>query len=274
MINANELLPGSDMLFMVLDTLRYDVAQMAFNAGDTPNFANLLPTDGWEKRHAPATFTYPSHHAMFSGFLPTPTTPGNHHRLIAMNFLGSETIGPNTAVFDHANFIEGLSAHGYKTVCIGGVGFFNMQNQLGSVFPSMFQHAHWSEETSVTNRSSTSKQFDIAIDYIDKADEELLTFINVSALHQPNWFYLPSNIEDNNKTDTIESHYAALQYIDEQLPALISACKHRIQRTQRALLMIICSDHGTLYGDDGYNGHRIAHENVLHVPYLETVICP
>ena len=33
--------------------------------------------------------------------------------------------------------------------------------------------------------------------------------------------------------------------------------------------IIICSDHGTLYGEDGYVGHRIAHPIVTTVPYAE-----
>ena len=32
---------------------------------------------------------------------------------------------------------------------------------------------------------------------------------------------------------------------------------------------IVCSDHGTAYGEDGYTGHRIGHEVVWTVPYGE-----
>jgi hypothetical protein len=35
------------------------------------------------------------------------------------------------------------------------------------------------------------------------------------------------------------------------------------------LFAIACSDHGTLYGDDDYVGHRIAHPHVMTVPYAE-----
>ena len=31
--------------------------------------------------------------------------------------------------------------------------------------------------------------------------------------------------------------------------------------------MVICSDHGTAYGEDGYTGHRLAHPVVWDVPY-------
>jgi hypothetical protein len=36
--------------------------------------------------------------------------------------------------------------------------------------------------------------------------------------------------------------------------------------------VVACSDHGTAYGEDGYHGHRIAHETVWTVPYAELVL--
>jgi hypothetical protein len=40
----------------------------------------------------------------------------------------------------------------------------------------------------------------------------------------------------------------------------------------RPCAAIICSDHGTAYGEGGHTGHRIAHEVVWTVPYAETVL--
>jgi len=31
---------------------------------------------------------------------------------------------------------------------------------------------------------------------------------------------------------------------------------------------IICSDHGTAYGEDGHWGHRNGHSTVMEVPYV------
>ena len=36
--------------------------------------------------------------------------------------------------------------------------------------------------------------------------------------------------------------------------------------------MVICSDHGTAYGEDGYTGHRLAHPVVWEVPYAEFIL--
>ena len=60
---------------------------------------------------------------------------------------------------------------------------------------------------------------------------------------------------------------AALAYVDRHLPALFAA----VQRRGPALA-ILCSDHGTAYGEDGYSGHRVAHPVVWTVPYAELIL--
>ena len=66
-VDMNKVVGALDILFICLDTLRYDVAVKEETDGKTP----VLNRYGkWEKRQAPGNFTYPSHHAMFAGFLP------------------------------------------------------------------------------------------------------------------------------------------------------------------------------------------------------------
>jgi Sulfatase len=252
-----------DLALITLDTLRYDVAADELAAGRTPNLAALIGT--WQRRHSPGTFTLASHAAFFAGFLPTPEAPGRHPRRFALAFAGSETIGPDTDVLDGATIVEGLAARGYHTLCIGGVGFFNQQNPLGRVFPSLFAEAHWSPALGVGDPHSFEHQLDVAERSLAALpdDQRAFTFINVSALHQPNHFYLPGG----PARDTIASHAGALRYIDAHVPRMISILKRRAP-----LLAIVCSDHGTLYGEDGYVGHRVAHPIVTTVPYAE-VLC-
>src|SRR5438067_11376031 len=123
MLNARELIGTHDVLFVTLDTLRYDVARDALSAGRTPNLAAIFPAGRWEERHSPGSFTFAAHQAFFGGFLPTPAAPGQHPRLFAARFAGSETTAPTTCVFEAAEIISGLAARGYHTLCIGGVGF-------------------------------------------------------------------------------------------------------------------------------------------------------
>ena len=260
-MNLKEKIGKYDILFVTFDTLRYDVAYRGWVEHRLPNLAAYLPKTGWECRHAPGNFTFASHAAFFAGFLPTPITPGRHTRLFGLRFDGSETIDENTIVFDAPNIVVGLSAMNYRTICIGGVGFFNKRNPLGCVFPSMFDESHWSEEFSVIERNSTRHQFELAHQRLQSfpSDERVFLFINLSALHQPNCFYLP-DVEDDN----CDSQLAALEYVDSQWPILMESLRMR-----GSGFGILCSDHGTAYGEDGYVGHRLAHPVVWDVPDTE-----
>jgi len=199
MINAASLIGTHDIVFITLDTLRYDVAVEALQRGKTPHLAKRLPSGRWELRHTPGSFTYAAHHAFFAGFLPTPARPGQHARLFAARFAGSETTSENTAVFDAADWVSGLAMQGYHTVCIGGVGFFNKQTPLGRVLPKLFSESHWNPEMGVTSANSTERQVALATSIMSQHPREskLLLFINISAIHQPNCIFAPGAQADS-----------------------------------------------------------------------------
>ena len=260
--DMNKVVGSHDLLLVTLDTLRYDVADRLAREGRTPNLARRLPGGRWERRHAPGSFTYASHQAIFAGFLPTPASPGPHPRLFAARFAGSETTAEHTFVYDTPDLVSGLARAGYHTVCIGGVGFFNKQGPLGSVLPGLFHDSHWEPEFGVTSPTSFEAQVACAERGVAGLphDRRLFLFVNVSALHQPNWFHLPGATRQAG--DSIESHAAALEYIDRHIERLFAAASSRGR-----CFAIVCSDHGTAYGEDGFTGHRLGHEVVWTVPY-------
>ena len=263
-IDANKIVGNYDILLMTLDTLRYDVAEALFKKRSIPNLAGVMPTTGWEKRHSPGNFTYAAHQAFFAGFLPTPIAPGIHPRLFALRFEGSSTTSDRTCILDGADIVVGLAAKGYRTICIGGVGFFNKLNPLSCVLPGLFAESYWSRELGVTDPNSTENQINLALNILAETppDQRLFLFINISALHQPNYFYLAGATED-----TLESHAAALEYVDSHLGRLWDAL-----RARHPTFCIVCSDHGTACGENGYRGHRLSHSVVWTVPYSEFIL--
>lgn len=267
--DMNDIVGEYDILLVTLDTLRHDVAEELAAAGRIPHLARHLPGGRWEKRHAPGSFTYASHQAIFAGFLPTPAAPGPHPRLFAASFAGSETTAEGTFVYDTPDLVGGLAKAGYHTVCIGGVGFFNKQGPLGSVLPGLFQESHWEPEFGVTSPHSFENQVERAEQVVARLppDRRLFLFVNVSALHQPNWFHLPGATREAG--DTRATHAAALEYVDRHIGRLFAAASSR-----RRCFAIVCSDHGTAYGDDGYTGHRLGHECVWTVPYAQFLLDP
>lgn len=267
--DMNSVVGTDDLLLLTLDTLRYDVAVELAAAGRIPNLAAHLPGGRWQKRHAPGNFTYASHHAIFAGFLPTPAAAGPHPRLFAARFAGSETTAERTFVFDEPDLVTALAARGYHTVCIGGVGFFDKQGALGSVLPGLFAESHWEKAFSVASPTSFEAQVARAEEVVAAlpAGERLFLFVNASALHQPNWFHLPGATREAG--DSRATHAAALEYIDRHVGRLFDA-----MRSRGRCFAIVCADHGTAYGDDGYTGHRLGHESVWTVPYAHFFLEP
>ncbi|MFE6782665.1 STM4013/SEN3800 family hydrolase [Streptomyces sp. NPDC057680] len=260
----NTIVGSHDLLLVTLDTLRYDVAAELAAAGRIPHLARHLPGGVWERRHAPGSFTYASHQAIFAGFLPTPASPGPHPRLFAARFAGSETTADGTYVHDTPDFVSALAGAGYRTVCVGGVGFFNRQPPLGTVLPGLFQESHWDPSFGVASPTSFESQVARAEEVVAGLPHErrLFLFVNVSALHQPNWFHLPGATREAG--DSRATHAAALEYVDRHISRLFAAMSSR-----RPCFAIVCSDHGTAYGEDGYTGHRLGHEVVWTVPYAQ-----
>ncbi len=263
-INANHIVGTHDIVLITLDTLRYDVARDAMASGRTPNLANLIPGGQWEARHTPGNFTYAAHHAFFAGFLPTPIQPGIHPRLFATPFPGSRTTTERTHVFEAPDIVTGLADEGYHTICIGGVNFFDQQTPLGSTLPSLFQTSYWDPRLGVDHPHSTEHQVKLAINLIQQHTrrERFFLFINISAIHPPNHIFLPGAKQDSRAT-----HEAALIYVDRQIPPLFEALRRR-----EACFAVLCSDHGTAYGEEGYYGHRLSHPVVWTVPYAELLL--
>lgn len=266
MPDMNRIVGTHDILLITLDTLRFDVAQELWQSGRTPHLARVLPSTGWEERHTPGNFTFAAHAAFFAGFLPTPAVPSvpgspKSERLFAIRFEGSETATERTCVFDAPDIVTGLAVRGYHTVCIGGVGFFNPASPLGRVLPAPFAERHWRSDLGVTDRNSTENQVALAIEILARTPvtTRLFIFVNVSAIHQPNCHYVAGASQDS-----LATHGAALEYVDRHLGRLFEAVARR-----GPAFGVLCSDHGTAYGEEGYWGHRLSHPVVWTVPYTE-----
>lgn len=258
-----DLIGQANILFVTLDTLRYDAAQDAWQTGRLRTLQPYLGANGWEKRHTPGSFTYAAHHAFFAGFLPTPLGSGPHPRLFATQFAGSLSTVETTFTFNEPTLPQALSARNYHTICIGGTGFFNQQNELSRVLPGLFSEAHWHPDLGVTCRNSAENQITQAIRSLTSAeDRRVFLFINISAIHQPNWFYGAAQ-----GPDTLATHTDALVAVDRALKPLFQCLRQRAPA-----FAILCSDHGTAYGEDGYSGHRLGHEVVWNVPYAEFML--
>jgi hypothetical protein len=259
-IDMHDVVGKANILFVTLDCLRFDVAQRCLLDGRSPVLARQLPPEGWEPRETPGTFTLAAHLAFFHGFLPTPLGTGQHLRLFALEFEGSLTTGPATFVFTGVqNIIAGFHELGYRSFCVGGVGFFNKKTPLGQVLPGFFNESVWDPSLGVVAKDSTAAQVRAALRWLEtvRPAKKVLLFVNVSATHPPHAHYL-----EGAARDCPESQAAALAYVDRQLPPLFDALRRRGE-----CFCLFMADHGEAHGEDGRWGHRIAHPTVTTVPY-------
>ena len=264
-VDMNRIVGSHDIVFLCLDTLRYDVAMQEQENGGTPN---LNRCGGWQKRHAPGNYTFPSHMAMFIGNLPSPAEPvplyERERLFVARENKSLGKIHPYSFVFEGDSFIRGLEKVGYQTICLGGVGFFNKRTEINRILPGFFMESAWRTAFSCHIKES----FDYQLDWLEQRlerqapDKKVFLYVNVDSIHYPNSFYLEGEKEDNVKT-----HAAALRYVDARLPRLFDLFSRRGDT-----FYIICSDHGTCYGEDGYHFHCLSHEIVYTVPYKHCII--
>lgn len=259
-VNMNEVVGNCDILFVCLDTLRYDVALAEQENGGTPN---LNRYGQWQKCHAPGNYTFPSHQAMFIGNLPSPAEPiplyERERLFVAKENATLGKLHPYSFVFDGASFVQGLEKVGYRTICVGGVGFFNKRTPINKLLPSLFAESYWNTRFACHIKESFENQIEFVRKRIAKipSDERVFLYINVDSIHYPNSFYVEGAKEDNKET-----HAAALRYVDEHIAQLFEVFARRGKT-----FCIVCSDHGSCYGEDGYYFHCHSHEIVWTVPY-------
>ena len=260
-VDMNQVVGTQDIMLICLDTLRYDVAVQEEEAGSIPVLNQYGP---WEKCQAPGNFTYPSHHAMFAGFLPCRYDAKNVADRELLFFPQSIGLGKKTPEgaygFSGSTIMEGLSKEGYETWCVGGVAFFDKRSDIGKVFPGYFQKSFWNPSFGCPVKDSTKNQVDFILNRISRMDSEkhIFMYLNVDAIHYPNYFYL-----EGASGDSVLSHAAALRYVDGELGRLFQGWKEK----RGSAFVICCSDHGTCYGEDGCQFHGINHPIVNTIPY-------
>ena len=260
-VDMDQVVGSQDILLICLDTLRYDVAAEEAAAGNTPVLNRYGP---WEKCQAPGNFTYPSHHAMFAGFFPCrygAKSLADRELLFFPAMVGMGKKAPAGAfAFSGSTIMEGLEKVGYATWCVGGVAFFDKRSPIGKVFPGYFKKSYWNPSFACPVKESTKNQVDFLLKKISAADKEqrIFLYLNVDAIHYPNYFYA-----DGVSHDNLQSHAAALRYVDRELGRLFAGWKSQ----RKEALVICCSDHGTCYGEDGCQFHGINHPYVNTVPY-------
>jgi hypothetical protein len=250
-----------DFLFITLDSLRYDVAKMAMEAGQTPAFHKMI--GDWQRRLVAATYTLPSHVSMFSGMMPRlaggeDVNTANEARLFALSTSWERYRGRKIRYFfdDAPNVPKGFESRGYQTIGVGGVGWFSNEIRASSFWQGQyFQDFLYKPGYGEANPDAFEEQIaDLAHHLKSLPDGRRFVFINVSSTHRP--------YSNGDGTYSVNSQRLCLQYVDRHLDKLL-------QLMAPGTVGVVCGDHGDCMGEDGLWGHAVVHEKIFEVPYAE-----
>src|SRR4051794_34287222 len=279
--------PGArNLVVVVLDSLRYD----SWTRADPQVLAQLGPV---ERRYTYATWTAPSHYNLLMGLLPH-TNPVEVYasEYYKDDFLRySERLAVPGMEFKRllpSIFLPTYLKHtlGYRTEARVSMPVLNPHTAINRDFD------HFELMPSHNDMGAMVDQLEF--------DDERPTFhlLNVGETHYP--YALPD--EDPSQWPRISGVHGVFKHLDENGGGDGSSTEPReffdqtqlgeLQDRQVAALeyldgvfarlfdrlpsntwVIVTSDHGELFGEDGYFGHGpISHPKVLEVPFVEGLV--
>jgi len=259
------LIDPKSFLFVTLDSCRYDT----FENAQIPNMKKIGPL---HKAIAPSNFTFGSHAAMFVGFTPgiaelkKPFLNPKFGKIFKMINGGYEGKGTEFVTLGGENIIQGFKKLGYSTIGTGAVGWFDPKTDTGHVLVKDFDHFFYPGNT-----FSLEKQLEWLNSKIQEFSEKpLFVFLNVGEVHVPYYYRdAPWDPKENPCVPFAENNDAkacqmrqskCLEFVDEKLAPLLD------EFSKSSILL--CSDHGDCWGEDGLWEHGIHHEKVLTVPLI------
>ena len=139
-----------DVLFITLDSCRFDTFASALAAGSIPNISSVAPL---HKAKSPSYFTYGSHSSFWMGF--TPGVVGSNEPLLnpkagkvfRMSFSGHSSHHEDCFQLRGANIIDGFRESGYMTLGTGSVDWFDPSTDTGAVLGAPFDHFYFAGNT-------------------------------------------------------------------------------------------------------------------------------
>ena len=261
----------SNVLFITLDSCRYDTFEATHAAGTIPHLTRVGPL---HQAQAPSYFTYGSHAAFWMGFTPgraelgEPMLNPKAGKLFRMAFSGHLGSADCGFQLHGANVIDGFRRQGYRTIGSGAVDWFDPSSSTGAVLGSPFESFHFAGNTwSLASQLSWIEQ------ELTRTpnDQPVFVFLNVGETHVPYWHQdapwprrpSPCIAFGGEACDAVESarrQRACLEWVDARLAPLL-------QRFREGTTLV-CADHGDCWGEDGLWEHGISHPATLTVPML------
>ena len=271
----------NNLVVVILDSLRYD----AWISARPPALARIGPV---ERRWSYASWTAPSHYNLLMGLMPHTSPTGvlasEHYKYDFLKY--HDRLG--VPGVDFQAMLPGLwlpsflrNRLGYATHAMVSMPVLNPETVINSGFDSYELMLRHNDMGAMLPRLQFSP------------DRPSFYLLNIGETHYP--YALPD--EDPQDWPHVSGLHGVLARLGDpaaaargaehsvMAPPLLRTLRERQIEALRYLdgvfeklydavpdntWLIVTSDHGELFGEDGYFGHGpIAHEKVLEVPYVE-----
>lgn len=266
----------NNIIWIILDSCRYD----SFIDAQTPNFGRIAKV---QKRYSYASWTSPSHFTFLMGLLPHPS----RKYVLASNVYKSEyqswqkrIDGSFDIKFENIlpefSLVKLLNSLGYRTIARVSLPVLNPQTAMSHYFY---------DYRLMDDHNSFAQMVDMIDFYPEKPS---FYFFNLGETHYPYMLDDPElphlsglhgvikqfNSSVENSTDLSIFRPEILDRLRQQQGQAVTYCDQifgrLIKKCPANTYFIITSDHGELFGEDGYFGHGpIMHEKVFEVPLIE-----
>ncbi len=281
----------NNVFFIVFDSCRFD----AYQAAKTPNMDRIGKA---EKRYSYASWTSPSHFTFLMGMVPHQSPKGVFASNVYRDEFAQWSKRLNVQEVDFGKFVPQLSlpyflrSQGYRTEGVVSLPVLNPMTAMSQHFDRYELAPSHNDLSLILDGSDTFKGI------TPKADEPTFYFLNTGETHYP--YLLPGesgkdlphisgvhgvfkNLDEflKNPSEALKKSKQDEFFTPEQFRAFYDkqiACVEHLDGVVGKLMdrcpsnthFMIMSDHGELFGEDGYFGHGpIFHEKVFEVFYLE-----
>jgi len=281
----------NNVFFIVFDSCRFD----AYQAARTPNMDRIGQA---EKRYSYASWTSPSHFTFLMGMIPHRSPKGVFASNVYRDEFSLWSDRLNVKEVDFGKFVPQLSlpyflhSQGYRTEGVVSLPVLNPMTAMSQHFDRYELAPSHNDLSAILDGSDTFKGI------VPKQDEPTFYFLNTGETHYPyllpgesgadlphisgvhgvfkhldDFLKNPSEFLEDKKQDEFFSPEQFRAFYDKQI-----ACVEHLDGVVGKLMdrcpanthFMIMSDHGELFGEDGYFGHGpIFHEKVFEVFYLE-----
>lgn len=264
---------ATDLVVVILDSLRYDA------------WAEVMPTTlgrlgPLERRYSYASWTAPSHYNLLTGLVPhtspTDVMAADYYQQEYRRF--QDRLNVADVAFDRLlpglwlpSFLQSL---GYETRALVSMPVLNPSTGINRGFDTYRLMPNHHDMPAMVRELTFTR------------DRPTFTLLNVGETHYP--YAVPG--EDASRWPRISGVHGVLKHADrdhsgvftaeelDELRARQMRALESVDQTMRRLMavlpggtsVIVTSDHGELFGEDGYFGHGpMNHTKVLEVPYVE-----